>query len=109
MANFNKSLFFVKTNLLRDIRPESIIRALKKGWFQEFGRLESILTDQGRRFIATLFKTFLKQEEIIHHMTTAYNPQGNRITERTNQEITKLLRITCHRPTKQALNLLNRA
>ena len=51
------------------------------------------MTDQGRQFLSSNFKELLINLNIKHITTTPYNPTGNSIVERLNQEIGKKLRI----------------
>lgn len=54
---------------------------------------KEVLTDQGTHFMSSAFKKILHAEGIGHAVTTAYNPTGNSIVERMNQEIAKGLRL----------------
>lgn len=50
------------------------------------------MTDQGKQYTSHEFRKFLIRYNIKHITTTAYNPTGNSISERINQEIGKGLR-----------------
>ncbi|KAG0438882.1 Gag-Pro-Pol polyprotein [Dictyocoela muelleri] len=55
---------------------------------------EKILTYQGKQFISSKFKDYLKNLNIKHIMISAYNPTGNSIVERINLEIGLCLRLS---------------
>lgn len=65
--------------------------------------LQTVLTDQGAQFVSEIFRSMLEQYNMKHLTSTAYNPTGNSIVERVNQEIGKELWIIPDMPTKTAL------
>ena len=52
-----------------------------------------IVSDRGPQFAARLMKALYNKLGITHALTTAYHPQSNRQTERTNQEVERHLRL----------------
>ncbi|KAI5150685.1 hypothetical protein ENBRE01_1643, partial [Enteropsectra breve] len=76
----------------RTITTTDTIRGVNT-WIRRHGKPETILTDQGRQFIGSEFQECLRKNEILHKTSTAYNPTGNSIVERLNQEISKMLRV----------------
>lgn len=76
---------------------------MERAWLKNIGTPKTILTDQGRQFTASEFKEFSIKKGIEHLLTTPYNPQGNGIVERRNQEIGKIIRIYGQRPVKEVL------
>lgn len=70
-------------------------RILKERQFQDVGKPNKILTDQGSQFKSKAWARFLKRNKIEHIRTPIMHPIANGCVERTNREITKLLRIYC--------------
>lgn len=79
---------FCKLKELKSIASPEMIVALKE-WINENGCPETILTDQGRQFVGYEFQEYLQQLNIKPVTNTAYNPTGNSLVERLNQEIAK--------------------
>ncbi len=68
-----------------------MIRALTEKWICKYGAPKQILSDQGRQYLAINCKEFMKENKIEALTTTAYNPEGNGISERQNQ----IIRLAC--------------
>lgn len=79
--------------LLKDITGKTIAENIKEKWILKRGPPKTLLSDQGRQFISKDYLEMLDQYSIKPLWTTAYNPTGNSIVERCNQEIGKGLRI----------------
>jgi hypothetical protein len=60
--------------------------------FRNHGAPTSLITDRGTQFTADMFAEFLKLLGTAHHTTTAYHPQSDGQTERTNQTLETMLR-----------------
>ncbi|KAG0440786.1 Transposon Tf2-8 polyprotein [Dictyocoela muelleri] len=82
-----------ETYYLMDITSQSIQNALKK-WIIKYGAPKRLLTDQGRQYIGSKFKRYLKKYQIKHILTSAYNPTCNGISERLNSKIATICRIS---------------
>ena len=67
---------------LQDIRAETVANALIAGWIARFGCPESITTDRGSQFEASIFQNLLNQLGCKHKRTTSYHPQSNGLIER---------------------------
>ncbi len=61
--------------------------------FRLHGLPESILSDRGPQFIATVWKAFCKRLSITAKLSTAYHPQTDGLTERNNQSLETHLRL----------------
>ncbi|KAJ8290620.1 hypothetical protein GJAV_G00015370 [Gymnothorax javanicus] len=65
-----------------------------------FGVMETIISNQGREFYNSINEDRCKRLGIKHHVTTAYHPQSNSLTERFNQTLcTSLVKYTNKRQT----------
>lgn len=92
---------------LNTISSAQVIKALHK-WISTHGKPISILHDQGRQYTSDSFKQFLEREEIRQVNTSPYNPTGNAISERINQEITFTLAHNQNTTIKKAILLAER-
>jgi Chromo (CHRromatin Organisation MOdifier) domain len=63
--------------------------------YKRFGLPDKIISDRGPQFAAQSFRELLKLLGIKSSLTTAYHPQSDGATERTNQEIEAYLSIYC--------------
>lgn len=91
---------------LYDMSSEEIIEHLKT-WIRKNGTPDTCLSDCGRQYISHKFNTFLDARNIKHLYSTPYNPQGNSISERINQTITRVLRTQINCKLKPTLLKLN--
>jgi len=57
------------------------------------GLLESVISDRGPQFAAGMMKELNKMLGIETKLSTAYHPETDRQTERTNQELKQYLRM----------------
>ncbi|KAI4293378.1 hypothetical protein PAPHI01_2652 [Pancytospora philotis] len=96
------SRYLVITDL-RELTSKAVISAIENTWIKRNGKPRSILSDQGRQFIAQEFHDWANKANIKVQTTTPYNPTGNSIVERANQEISKGLRLLRGTKFKQAL------
>uniref|UniRef100_A0A3B3QD45 Gypsy retrotransposon integrase-like protein 1 n=1 Tax=Paramormyrops kingsleyae TaxID=1676925 RepID=A0A3B3QD45_9TELE len=63
--------------------------------FRVTGIPEDIVSDRGPQFASRVFKEFCTKLRISLSLTSAYCPQSNGLAERTNQEVSKALRLLC--------------
>jgi hypothetical protein len=56
---------------------------------------DNIITDRGVQFDSQFWNTFCRDLKIDHRMSTAYHPESDGQTERTNQVLNQYLRIYC--------------
>lgn len=63
--------------------------------YRRFGLPRKIISDRGTQFASKVFQTLCERLGIKSAMSTAYHPQTDGQTERTNQEIEAYLRIYC--------------
>jgi len=59
------------------------------------GLQTDILSDRGTTFTSSFFTSFIKMLGVRPHFTTAFHPQGNGQTEKTNQATETYLRMFC--------------
>ncbi|KAG0420635.1 hypothetical protein EQH57_0068 [Dictyocoela roeselum] len=85
---------YTETKVIWNISSKSICKAFENVWINKHGIPKKCLTDNGRQFIGGKFKTFIENNNIIHIKTAPYNPTGNSIAERINQEIGISLRLS---------------
>ncbi|KAI4292771.1 hypothetical protein PAPHI01_2045 [Pancytospora philotis] len=91
---------------LKTLEPREVISHFRK-WIRHNPKPSTCLTDQGRTFISSEFKTFLNEHQITHLTTTAYNPTGNSISERINQTLSKVLQASSHMPIRHVICRIN--
>lgn len=81
------------------VYSERKVKALDK--FKEFKALAEkqsgqylkvLRSDRGGEYTSNLFKSFCRAHGIYHHLTTAYTPQQNGVTERKNRTILDMAR-----------------
>ena len=75
-----------------DITSTAVCKALTNTWISRFGPPEIIITDQGRQFLSSQFKTTCERFGIEHRQTTAYHPQCNGKIERFHRSLKNALR-----------------
>jgi len=72
---------------------EGLARLFRDNVWKLHGLPESVILDRGPQFAAGLTKELNKMLEIETKLLTAYHPQTDRQTERTNQELEQYLRM----------------
>ena len=82
---------FVQAYALPNKQTETICRAFLD-YVCRYGCPEHIVSDRGSEFISSTFREILSQLKAKLHLTTAYHPQSNGMTEAFN----KLLKNTLH-------------
>ncbi|ORE00359.1 TF26 [Hepatospora eriocheir] len=87
---------YCKVYFTRRIRGEELVNAFKSKWIEDVGIPKLFYSDQGRQYTSEEFQRYLKDLNIKQRFNTAYNPQGNGISERFNQEIGLGLRMYGH-------------
>jgi transposase InsO family protein len=85
---------FTELAIVFDITSETIVKMFTEKWIQKHGAPKYILSDQGRQYISTNFSQMLNKFKIQQKLTTPHNPTGNSISERINQTIGTVIRIT---------------
>ena len=75
-----------------NVTAEGTAQLLFDNVFKHHGVPKSLITDRGTQFTAGMFAEFLKLLGTNHHKTTAYHPQSDGQTERTNQTLETMLR-----------------
>jgi hypothetical protein len=74
---------------------EGTAELLRDNLYKRFGLPDQIISDRDPRFAAHAFRELLKLLNINSSLSTAYHPQTDGATERTNQEIEAYLSIYC--------------
>jgi len=77
------------------ITAKGTTRLLLENLYKRFGLPDKIISDRGPQFASRAFKELLKLLGIKSALSTAYHPQTDGTTERTNQEIEAYLLIYC--------------
>ena len=72
---------------------EELARMFRDNMWKSHGLLESMILDRGPQFVAWLTRKLNKMLGIETKLSTAYHPETDSQTERTNQELEQYLRI----------------
>ncbi|KAI5193293.1 hypothetical protein NEMIN01_2454 [Nematocida minor] len=89
------------------ITAQAIIKQLQQ-WINTHPKPITILHDRGLQYTSKETQEFLKQHNIRSIHTTPYNPTGNSISERINQEIKFILSHDSTAGIKSAINKIHR-
>ena len=104
LTNFIKEVFYILTvtdistrwteiGIMIDLTAETTLKTLKKIWIRKFGYPDKLLSDQGSQYQSAIFEDFCAENSIKHVSSAVYNPTGNSVSERANQQITTALRL----------------
>ena len=88
---FSKISHFVATT--EKIMVEGLVRLFRDNVWKLHGLPESVISDRGLQFAARLTKELNKMLGIETKLLTAYHPETDGQTERTNQELKQYLRM----------------
>ena len=88
---FSKMSHFVATT--EKTTAEELARLFRDNVWKLYGLPESVISDRGLQFAAGLTKELNKMLGIETKLSTAYHPQTDSQTERTNQELEQYLRM----------------
>ena len=88
---FSKISHFVATT--EKIMVEGLVRLFRDNVWKLHGLPESVISDRGPQFAARLTKELNKMLGIETKLLTAYHPETDGQTERTNQELEQYLRM----------------
>jgi transposase InsO family protein len=75
-----------------DVTSEGTAQLLYDNVFRHHGVPEDLITDRGPVFTSQVFAEFTRILGTQHKLTTAYHPQSDGQTERTNQTLETMLR-----------------
>ena len=78
------------------INAEGVAKLFKDRVFPFVGLPKKIISDRDPHFTSAFFKELCKQLEISQNLSTAYHPQMDGQSEKTNQHIETALRIYCN-------------
>ena len=87
----SKMSYFVATT--EKMMAEGLVKLFRDNVQKLHGLPESVISDRGPQFAAGMTKELNKMLEIETKLFTAYHPETDRQTERTNQELEQYLRI----------------
>jgi transposase InsO family protein len=73
-----------------------VAELFKEKAFPYTGIPQKLISDQDPRFTSTLFKELCTSLDVQHNVSTAYHPQTDGQSERTNQTMEAILRIFCN-------------
>src|SRR5271169_3980254 len=79
----------------KTLTSEGTAKLLLENLYKRFGLPDKIISDRGPQFASKAFIELLKLLGIKSALSTAYHPQTDGTTERTNQEIEAYLSIYC--------------
>lgn len=79
---------------LKNIKADTVAKALYEKWICRFGVPLKITSDQGKQFECELFKELSKFLGFKHIRTTPYHPASNGMVERFNRSLKTAIR--CH-------------
>ena len=79
----------------KTLTSEGTAQLLLENLYKRFGLPDKIISDRGPQFASKAFIELLKLLGIKSALSTAYHPQTDGTTERTNQEIEAYLLIFC--------------
>jgi hypothetical protein len=79
----------------KTLTSEGTARLLLENLYKRFGLPDKIISDRGPQFASKAFLELLKLLGVKSALSTAYHPQTDGTTERTNQEIEAYLSIYC--------------
>jgi hypothetical protein len=79
-----------------DMGSEEVTRLFRDHAFPYTGIPRRIISDRDTRFTSQFFKELCAQLEIKQNMSSAYHPQTDGQSERTNQTVETILRIFCN-------------
>jgi len=88
---FSKMSHFVATT--EKTTAEGLARLFRDNVWKLHGLPESVISDRGPQFVAGMMKELNKMLGIETKLSTAYHPQTDGQTERTNQELEQYLRM----------------
>ena len=88
---FSKMSHFVATT--EKTMVEGLARLFRDNVWKLHSLPESVISDRGPQFAAGLTRELNKMLEIETKLSTAYHPETDRQTERTNQELKQYLRM----------------
>ena len=90
---FTKMAHFIPTN--SDVDAEGAATLYLRNVFKLHGLPGDIVSDRGSHFTSRFTRRLLELCEIKNNYSTAYHPQSDGQTERTNQTLEQYLRIYC--------------
>jgi len=93
MDRFTKMAYFMATN--SSITAEGTADLYLKNVFNNHGLPEDIVSDRGSQFVSMFTRRLLELVEVKGNRSTAYHPQSDGQTERTNQTMEQYLRVYC--------------
>jgi hypothetical protein len=79
-----------------EMTTEGFLELYRERAFPYIGIPRRLISDRDVRFTSGLFKELCAQLAIKHNMSTAYHPQTDGQSERTNQSVETILRIYCN-------------
>src|SRR5579863_6083626 len=89
-----KAVILVPCN--ENIDAEGVARLFKDRVFPFVGLPKRIISDRDTRFTSAFFKELCAQLGIKQNLSTAYHPQTDGQSEKTNQHVETALRIYCN-------------
>ena len=77
---------------IRNKTAKIVAKALFERVISPYGPMETVVSDQGSEFIASIFKVLMEVWKIKHLTTASYSPSSNGLIERANGTLAKILR-----------------
>jgi hypothetical protein len=80
-----------------DMMAEDFVVIFFNRWFCENGCPLELITDRNKLFVSRFWKALMKLSDIKHKMSTAFHPQTDGTSERTNKTVVQALRFHVER------------
>lgn len=85
----------VKLYAVRRPTMKSVLNVITQKYIPKYGKMDKVLTDQGKQFGNKLWKDALTRQGIKPVLTSIRHPQTN-LAERINRELGKYMRLYCY-------------
>lgn len=83
---------YVEVQAVPTLSTQHVIDFLQEKFQWRHGLPEKLISDRGTSFTSKRLAAFLQKTGVHHHYSSAYHPQTNGLTERTNQTLLSRLR-----------------
>ena len=88
---------------------KEMAKIFKEKWVKTVGIPKVLLSDNGKQFCSSYFRSLCQSLNIVQRFTTPYNPTGNAITERINATVGQVMRCSRELSLEEALQKVRQA